>query len=216
MEEDEYKTPNQSYYNMAHSSMERVTEQPTLLVGGSLKEYQVTAERMHYTNISNAVQVVFILGLVRLINYLCSTVSLYQMLHFEEQILCNFFARLIFVGVCVLASHSELKTDFCYLYSAKNFLFWMSFHDYAVSLIFTVHCCASAVLAMALCLCQSFLSQVGVLLKWLRELSCFLVLRLPSTYRTLCYKEIWVSSKMVLPSGTWSQTPDLENFATAS
>ena len=123
MEEDEYKTPNQSYYNMAHSSMERVTEQPTLLVGGSLKEYQVTAERMHYTNISNAVQVVFILGLVRLINYLCSTVSLYQMLHFEEQILCNFFARLIFVEVCVLASHSELKTDFCYLYSAKTFCF---------------------------------------------------------------------------------------------
>jgi len=45
MEDDEYKTPNQTYYNIAHSSMERVLEQPGLLVGGSLKEYQVNAER---------------------------------------------------------------------------------------------------------------------------------------------------------------------------
>jgi len=42
LEDDEYKTPNQTYYNIAHSSMERVPEQPSLLVGGSLKEYQVT------------------------------------------------------------------------------------------------------------------------------------------------------------------------------
>jgi len=35
------------------------------------------------------------------------------------------------------------------------------------------------------------------------------------TYSTLCYKEIWVSPKiMILPSGTLSQTPDFENFAT--
>ena len=41
--------------------------------------------------------------------------------------------------------------------------------------------------------------------------------RLPSTYHTLCYKKIWVSPKTgVLPSGTLSKTPDLENFATAS
>ena len=34
---------------------------------------------------------------------------------------------------------------------------------------------------------------------------------------TLCYKEIWVSPKIrVRPSGTLSQTLDLENFATAS
>ena len=40
---------------------------------------------------------------------------------------------------------------------------------------------------------------------------------LPSTYPTLCSKEIWLSPKIrVLPSGTLSQTPDLENFATAS
>ena len=48
MEDDEYKTSNQNYYNIAHSSAERVIEQPSLLVGGSLKEYQVTAEQMHY------------------------------------------------------------------------------------------------------------------------------------------------------------------------
>jgi len=41
--------------------------------------------------------------------------------------------------------------------------------------------------------------------------------RLPSTYTTLCYKEIWVSPKIrVLPSRTLSQIPDVENFATAS
>jgi len=40
---------------------------------------------------------------------------------------------------------------------------------------------------------------------------------LPSTYHTLCYEEIWVSPKIrVLLSGTLFQTPDLENFATAS
>ena len=41
--------------------------------------------------------------------------------------------------------------------------------------------------------------------------------RLPSTYPTLCYKKIWVSQKTgVLPFETLFQTPDLENFATAS
>jgi len=45
----------------------------------------------------------------------------------------------------------------------------------------------------------------------------YLARRLPSTYSTLRYKEIWVSPKIrVLPSVTLSQTPDLENFATAS
>jgi len=38
-----------------------------------------------------------------------------------------------------------------------------------------------------------------------------------STCLTLCYKEIWVSSKIrVLPSGTLSQTPDLKNLVTIS
>ena len=41
--------------------------------------------------------------------------------------------------------------------------------------------------------------------------------RLPSTYRTLCYKELSVPPKIrILPSGTLSQTSDLENCATAS
>ena len=46
--------------------------------------------------------------------------------------------------------------------------------------------------------------------------SCFLACRLLSTYPTLCCKEIQVSSEIrVLPSETLSQTPDLENFASA-
>jgi len=46
-EDDEYKTPNQTYYSIAHSSSERVMEQPTLLVGGTLKEYQVSILQRH-------------------------------------------------------------------------------------------------------------------------------------------------------------------------
>ena len=57
-------------------------------------------------------------------------------------------------------------------------------------------------------------SHAGVVSKRLDESSWFLARR---TYPTLCYKEIWVSPKIrVLPSVTLSQTPDLENFATAS
>ena len=41
--------------------------------------------------------------------------------------------------------------------------------------------------------------------------------RLPLTYYTLCFKEIWVSPKIrVLLSGTLSRMTDLENFATAA
>jgi len=43
----------------------------------------------------------------------------------------------------------------------------------------------------------------------------FLAQKLPSTTPTLCCKEIQVSTKIrVLVSGTFSSTPDLENFAT--
>jgi len=60
-------------------------------------------------------------------------------------------------------------------------------------------------------------SQAGIVSKRLDESSWFLAWRLPSTYPTLRYKEIWVSPKIrVLPSGTLSQTSDLENFATVS
>ena len=32
---------SRQYYNIAHSFQEDITEQPTILVGGHLKEYQV-------------------------------------------------------------------------------------------------------------------------------------------------------------------------------
>jgi len=48
------------------------------------------------------------------------------------------------------------------------------------------------------------LSQVGVLLKWLDGSSWFLARRLLSTSPTLCFKEIEVPTKRVLPSGTFS------------
>ena len=61
------------------------------------------------------------------------------------------------------------------------------------------------------------LSQAGIISKRLDESSWFLAWMLPFTYSTLCYKEIWVFPKMrTVPSVTLSQTPDLENFATAS
>jgi len=75
---------------------------------------------------------------------------------------------------------------------------------------------ASAVFAVAVCpsVCPS---QGRVLSKQMNESSWFLAWSLPSTYPTLRFKEIWVSQKiMVLPSGTLSQTADIENFATAS
>ena len=60
-------------------------------------------------------------------------------------------------------------------------------------------------------------SQAGVVSKRLDESSWFLEWRPPSAYPTLSYKELWVSPKIkVLPSETLSQTPDLEDFATAS
>ena len=70
---------------------------------------------------------------------------------------------------------------------------------------------------MGLCLSVFVcLSQVGVLLKRMNEPGWFLARELHSTYPTLCYKEIHVSSKIrVLPSGILLKTLDLENFATA-
>jgi len=59
----------------------------------------------------------------------------------------------------------------------------------------------------------SVLSQVGVLLKWLNELGWFLAWELPSTYPTLCYREILVPPKIrVLPSGTLRQTLDFKKI----
>ena len=55
------------------------------------------------------------------------------------------------------------------------------------------------------------LSQAGIVSKRLDKSSWSFVWMLPSTYPTLCCKEIWVSAKIrVLPSGALSRTPDFE------
>jgi len=86
---------------------------------------------------------------------------------------------------------------------------------------FTTRRYASAVFAVVLCpslrpsVCQSSTSQYCI--ETTGRIELFLAWRLPSTYPTLCYKEIRASPKIgVLPFGTLSQTQDLENFATAS
>jgi len=68
------------------------------------------------------------------------------------------------------------------------------------------------------CVCPSVRpSQAGIVSKRLAESSWVSARRLPSTYPTLSCKEIRVSPKiMVLPSGSLSQTLDVDNFATAS
>ena len=57
-------------------------------------------------------------------------------------------------------------------------------------------------------------SQAGIISKRLDKSSWFWVLRLPSTYPTSCYKEIWASPKLAfVPNSVFT---DLENFSTAS
>lgn len=41
VEDDEYKTEEQTYYSIAHTVHETITEQATILVNGKLKEYQI-------------------------------------------------------------------------------------------------------------------------------------------------------------------------------
>ena len=78
----------------------------------------------------------------------------------------------------------------------------------------TLCICCRRPLSVCLSVCPS---QAGVVSKRPDESSWFLECRPPSAYPTLSYKELWVSPKTkVLPSGTLSQTPDLEDFATAS
>ena len=91
---------------------------------------------------------------------------------------------------------------------------------YNTVLIFTARRYASAVFAVLVypsvrpSVCPP---QAGMASKRLDESSTYLARRLPSTFPTsLCCKDIWVSPKIgVLPSGTLSQTPDFDNFATA-
>ena len=95
----------------------------------------------------------------------------------------------------------------------------------APSPIFTTRRHASAVLccrhvSVRPVLCPSVCpSQSGIAWKRVNESSWYLRWGLPSTYTTLCWKEIFVSPTIRLlpfPSGTLSQTSDLENFAAAS
>ena len=70
------------------------------------------------------------------------------------------------------------------------------------------------VLAMALCLCLSVcLSQVGVLSKWSDLAGSWHV----GFFRPILYCDVrkfrYVQKLRVLPSGTLSETLDLENFA---
>jgi len=84
-----------------------------------------------------------------------------------------------------------------------------------ISLFTRAHDTMLARVAMAQCLCLSVTSRCSVEMDGRIEL-VFGVYRLLSTYPSLCYKEIQVSTKInVLPSGTLSQIPDLENFASA-
>jgi len=65
------------------------------------------------------------------------------------------------------------------------------------------------VLAMALCL--SVTNRCSI--KTDERIGLVLALTLLSTYPTLCYKKIQVSTKIrVLPSGTLSRTPELEKI----
>jgi len=74
---------------------------------------------------------------------------------------------------------------------------------------------ATRVLAMVMCLRLSVISRCSI--ETTQPIRLVLIRELPSTYPTLCYKDIQVSSKIrVLPSGTLLQTLDLQNFATAS
>ena len=77
------------------------------------------------------------------------------------------------------------------------------------------------VLAMTLCLsvslfvCLSVTNRCSIEMVGEIELA-FLACRLLSTYPTRCSEEIQVCAKIrALPSGTLSQTPDLENFVSA-
>ena len=55
----------------------------------------------------------------------------------------------------------------------------------------------SSCVCLSVCL-SARLPQAGIVLKRLDESSCFLAWGLPLTYPTLCCREIWVSSKIMV------------------
>ena len=68
-------------------------------------------------------------------------------------------------------------------------------------------------LAMALCMCLSVSVTSRCSVETGERIELVLAWELPSTYPTLCYKEIQISSKIrVLPSRTFLQSLDFENF----
>lgn len=50
VEDDEYKTEEQTYYSIAHTVHEVVTEQASIMVNGKLKEYQIKVLLILYFN----------------------------------------------------------------------------------------------------------------------------------------------------------------------
>lgn len=51
VEDDEYKTEEQTYYSIAHTIREVVTEQATIMVNGKLKEYQIKVSYLVLPNV---------------------------------------------------------------------------------------------------------------------------------------------------------------------
>ena len=86
-----------------------------------------------------------------------------------------------------------------------------------VSFVFTARRYGSAVFAVVVCpfVCLSVTSRYYIETTGRIELGSGM--EVSFHYPTLCYKRTWVSSEIrVLPSGTSSQTRDIENFAAAS
>ena len=101
----------------------------------------------------------------------------------------------------VHVSYSQALTCFT-VWIAPGQLQWFLPRD-AMLARYTLSSCVRP----SVCPSQAATGRIELVLSW----------RFPSTYLTLFYNEIWVSPEIcVLPSGTLSQTPDLENFATTS
>jgi len=86
-----------------------------------------------------------------------------------------------------------------------------------VSFVFTARRYGSAVFAVVVCpfVCLSVTSRYYIETTGRIELGSGM--EVSFHYPTLCYKRTWVSSEIrVLPSGTSSQTRDIENFAAAN
>jgi len=94
---------------------------------------------------------------------------------------------------------------------------WTNRQTLLNSIIFAARRYASAVYAVVVCRPSVRHNPVFYRNNWTNRAGFGMEASFHLGYPTLCYKEIWVSPKIrALPSGTLSQTPNLENFATAS